>query len=78
MPTWGQLGCNGFIVLDGRHDVVSPCTKAFMQVRNVAFRDVESKLNMLLAARPGMALPSVEEATESLELEEPETCTASS
>ena len=31
-----------------------------LQVRNVAFRDVESKLNMLLAARPGMALPSVE------------------
>lgn len=65
MPQWGQLGCNGFIVLDAQHDVVSPCSKAFMQVRNGSFRDVESMLNMLLADQhlPKTALTSHEAAT---------------
>ena len=33
MPRWGQLGCQGFIVGDGRHSVVCKRTVAFMEVR---------------------------------------------
>merc|ERR1719267_238708 len=38
MPTWGQLGCNGLIVLDGSHTVVCPASPAFLEVREAAFR----------------------------------------
>jgi len=50
MPRWGQLGCNGFIVLSkGHQEVVEASTSPFMQVRGLAFKHVESLLNALLA-----------------------------
>ncbi|CAE7261423.1 unnamed protein product [Symbiodinium pilosum] len=45
MPTYGQLGCQGFIVLDKEHKVVSEGTSPFMQVRGLAFKHVEALLN---------------------------------
>ena len=51
MPSWGQLGCNGFIVLDSEHKVVESCTSAFLQVRDLAFRHVEALVDALLAGR---------------------------
>lgn len=48
MPRWGQLGCNGFIVLDSKQQVVVPQTAAFLEVRSRAFRDVEQHLDKLL------------------------------
>eukprot|EP01045_Picozoa_sp_COSAG04_P008722 COSAG04_NODE_490_length_13483_cov_5.310646_4_plen_175_part_00 len=52
MPSWGQLGCNGFIVLDSELRVVSPCTSGFMEVRELAFRHVESIVDALIAKQP--------------------------
>ena len=51
MPSWGQLGCGGFIVLDGAGKVAHAKTSAFMQVRDLAFRHVESILDALLDGR---------------------------
>jgi hypothetical protein len=56
MPRWGQLGCNGFIVLDQQKRVVSRQTAAFLQMRSLAFRHVEALLDALLA---GAAPPSI-------------------
>lgn len=56
MPRWGQLGCNGFIVLDGQKRVVSKQTAAFLQLRGLAFHHVEALLDALLA---GSALPAI-------------------
>ena len=47
-PTWGQLGCNGFIVLDGLGNVVCPATSAFLKVQGQAFEHVELLLDALL------------------------------
>lgn len=47
-PKWGQLGCNGFIVLDQRHSVVCKATSAYMQVREKAFKHVETLIDTLL------------------------------
>ena len=51
-PRWGQLGCNGFIILDAEHNVVSTATSAFLEVRDLAFRHVETVLEAVLAGRP--------------------------
>jgi len=56
LPTWGQLGCKGFIVLDENHRVVAPTTPAFMQVRGLAFAHVEALLDAVCNKRP---LPSI-------------------
>lgn len=56
MPSYGQLGCNGFIVLDETHKVISQATSAFMQVRDLAFKHVETILDATFAKRP---LPAV-------------------
>lgn len=56
MPTYGQLGCKGFIILDAEHRVVSASTSVFMQVRDLAFRHVEALLDAVCAKRP---LPKV-------------------
>lgn len=45
MPTWGQLGCNGFIILDETHSVKCKATAAFLQVKQEAFRFVEKMLS---------------------------------
>ena len=53
MPRWGQLGCNGLIILDGNKatgsPVISPCTSAFQQVRDLAFRHVEELISDVAA-----------------------------
>ena len=51
MPKWGQLGCNGFIVLDKDLNVVCEKSKAFLEVRDRAFEDVENILKGLLARK---------------------------
>ena len=56
MPRWGQLGCQGFIILDGSGGVVCKSTPAFMEVEQLSFRFVETVLASLLSSRP---LPSV-------------------
>lgn len=51
MPNYGQLGCQGFIVLDPQHQVVSAGTSAFMQVRDLAFKHVETLLDAVCSER---------------------------
>ena len=59
-PRWGQLGCNGFIILDAGQNVVCAASSAFLEVRNLAFRHVETVLDAVIAGRapprmcPGM------------------------
>lgn len=52
MPRWGQLGCQGFIILDSSGAVVRKTTPAFMQVETLAFKYVEMVLSALLEAKP--------------------------
>ena len=52
-PRWGQLGCNGLIVLNSRGEVVCPATSAFLQVRDRAFEEVEKLLSALLDGSGG-------------------------
>lgn len=53
MPRWGQLGCNGFIILDsGAQEVLEASTSPFMQVRELAFKHVEAVLGAVLNQRP--------------------------
>mmetsp|Transcript_107494 Transcript_107494/g.213462 ORF Transcript_107494/g.213462 Transcript_107494/m.213462 type:complete len:286 (+) Transcript_107494:112-969(+) len=60
MPRWGQLGCQGFIILDGSGSVVCKTTPAFLDVEALAFRYVETILGALLDSRPPPAiLPGV-------------------
>lgn len=49
MPRFGQLGCAGFIVLDGQGAVVDAKTPAFLDFGEEAFRYVESLLGRLCA-----------------------------
>jgi len=53
MPRWGQLGCNGFIVLDGssQQRVVSRATAPFNTVQSLAFRHVEALIDAMIAGR---------------------------
>jgi hypothetical protein len=48
MPTWGQLGCNGFIILDETHLVKCKATPAFLQINKEAFYFVEKMLNSFI------------------------------
>lgn len=48
MPKWGQLGCNGFIVLGPDSKVVCKATSAFMELRELAFGHVETLVDALL------------------------------
>jgi len=52
MPTYGQLGCNGFIILDDSHRVVAKNTSPFLQVRDLAFQHVEAVLDAVVAKKP--------------------------
>lgn len=52
MPTWGQLGCNGFIILDSSHSVVCKASRAYLEVREQAFRHVETLLSALVVEKP--------------------------
>mmetsp|Transcript_833 Transcript_833/g.2089 ORF Transcript_833/g.2089 Transcript_833/m.2089 type:complete len:284 (+) Transcript_833:276-1127(+) len=51
MPAWGQLGCNGFIVIDGSHSVVCKATRAYLEVKETAFRHVETLLSALVVEK---------------------------
>lgn len=51
-PSWGQLGCNGFIVLDSTLNVVCAASAAFLEVRDLAFRHVEAVLDAVIAGMP--------------------------
>mmetsp|Transcript_24158 Transcript_24158/g.63045 ORF Transcript_24158/g.63045 Transcript_24158/m.63045 type:complete len:360 (-) Transcript_24158:281-1360(-) len=60
-PSWGQLGCNGFIILDSKLNVVCAATAAFMEVRQLAFGHVESVLDALIAGeQPPRVHPGME------------------
>lgn len=48
MPKWGQLGCNGFIILDENLNVVRVKTAAYLEVREHAFKEVEDVLATLM------------------------------
>ncbi|CAK0877452.1 unnamed protein product, partial [Prorocentrum cordatum] len=56
MPDYGQLGCQGFIVLDREHKAVARSTSPFMQVRELAFRHVEALLDAVVAGLPPPAV----------------------
>jgi hypothetical protein len=51
-PQWGQLGCNGFIVLDAQGKVACRQTSAFLEVQDLAFAHVESILDAMLSHGP--------------------------
>ena len=51
MPRWGQLGSNGFIVLDSELRILSPCTASYMQLGEKAFADLEHILELELGCR---------------------------
>ena len=59
MPRWGQLGCQGFIVGDGRHSVVCKRTVAFMEVREIAFRHCETLVDALIGKDSAPSLASL-------------------
>ena len=48
MPTWGQLGCQGFIVGDSRHSVVCKSTSAFMQACAAAHQNMYTAMHTAL------------------------------
>lgn len=49
MPVgYGQLGCSGFIVVDGQAQFISRKSKAFLDYGEEAFRDVERMVQMEL------------------------------
>lgn len=50
-PQWGQLGCNGFIVLDSELKVVCAATSPFNQVRELGFQHVTCLLDAITAGR---------------------------
>eukprot|EP00658_Telonema_sp_P-2_P083199 TRINITY_DN8950_c0_g3_i1.p1 TRINITY_DN8950_c0_g3~~TRINITY_DN8950_c0_g3_i1.p1 ORF type:complete len:402 (-),score=58.03 TRINITY_DN8950_c0_g3_i1:33-1238(-) len=53
MPRWGQLGCNGFIMLSaGEQEANARQTSAFMQVRGLAFKHVEAVLDAIIQGNP--------------------------
>jgi len=52
MPTYGQLGCSGFIILDESHNVVATSTSSFMQVKDLAFQHVEALLDAVVTKQP--------------------------
>ena len=49
-----QLGCSGFVVVDGDGNIVTTKTKSLLDYGEVAFRDVDAKLAVLLG---GDSLP---------------------
>ena len=52
MPKWGQLGCNGFIVLNADQSVACPATSAFMELRELAFLHVQTLVDALVQGLP--------------------------
>uniref|UniRef100_A0A6V4Q7B0 Hemerythrin-like domain-containing protein n=1 Tax=Prymnesium polylepis TaxID=72548 RepID=A0A6V4Q7B0_9EUKA len=58
MPSWGQLGCNGLIVIDGSNAVVCKASPAYLEVKQKAFRHVETLLTALIASKPAPEMTS--------------------
>lgn len=52
MPSFGQLGCSGFILASPDGRVLVPATPPFLEYRNAAFDWITSKLRMLPGAQP--------------------------
>jgi hypothetical protein len=52
MPSYGQLGCGGFIILDSEHRLVAKKTSAFMEVRELAFKHVETVITCIQENEP--------------------------
>lgn len=77
MPSYGQLGCAGFIVLNKSHQVVSPATAAFGDVRGLAFKHVETLLDAMCAEKPIPRVCPGEEVmiTDPMYLNQPAICT---
>lgn len=46
-PTWGQLGCSGFIILDKSANVLVEKTIPFLEYRESAFQYVEDLLDAI-------------------------------
>ena len=69
---WGQLGCSGFIILDKNLNVICEKSKAFMEVRDRAFDDVEDILKGILAK--GKRGRSTEEDKERVKKAEKHAC----
>lgn len=51
-PQWGQLGCNGFIIVDRNGKVICDKTLPFMEYREAAFEYLLDMLDVVLAT-PG-------------------------
>jgi len=56
LPSYGQLGCQGFIILDAKHKVISTGTSPFMEVKDLAFKHVETLIDAICKCGP---LPAV-------------------
>jgi hypothetical protein len=52
MPSFGQLGCSGFVVLDGKGGCASRKTLPFLQHGEAAFAALEALLARLVPAAP--------------------------
>mmetsp|Transcript_23523 Transcript_23523/g.60128 ORF Transcript_23523/g.60128 Transcript_23523/m.60128 type:complete len:383 (-) Transcript_23523:373-1521(-) len=55
-PRWGQLGCNGFIIIDANGKVANRQTSAYLEVKELAFAHVESLLESMLTNSPPPSL----------------------
>ena len=58
MPTWGQLGCSGFIVIDGSDKVICDATAKYLEVKEDAFLHVERLLDTMLGTQKEEVTPS--------------------
>ena len=52
---WGQLGCSGFIILDGPRTVVCQKSPAYLEVKERAFQYVDTLLKSLIEAEAAWA-----------------------
>eukprot|EP00746_Dinoflagellata_sp_MGD_P029085 gnl/MRDRNA2_/MRDRNA2_168825_c0_seq1.p1 gnl/MRDRNA2_/MRDRNA2_168825_c0~~gnl/MRDRNA2_/MRDRNA2_168825_c0_seq1.p1 ORF type:complete len:347 (-),score=73.82 gnl/MRDRNA2_/MRDRNA2_168825_c0_seq1:21-1061(-) len=77
MPRKGQLGCQGFIVLDESLNQISAGTSAFMRVRDLAFKHVEALLTATTKNQPLPAICPGEFCCEIGESSEPAICVGS-
>mmetsp|Transcript_11901 Transcript_11901/g.27900 ORF Transcript_11901/g.27900 Transcript_11901/m.27900 type:complete len:379 (+) Transcript_11901:280-1416(+) len=56
---YGQLGCSGFVLVDGQGRFLSKRTQAFLQVGEEAFGDLESVLRVHLQSTPLAGTPQL-------------------
>jgi len=59
-PYWGQLGCSGFIILSpGSQQVITGKTMAYLDVKDRAFRHVESVLEAAIQKQAGARIKGI-------------------